>query len=151
MKKTITTTIATALVSGLVIAGGGATVDFASAYVFRGSTFNDGFVIQPGVEYDGFGIPEEYGSVAVGAWGNIDIGDYNNSLTTSQFSEIDWYAGYSLPALVEGLDLSIGYTEYTYPLSGNATTAPTPTRIPPPMRWRGHSTKLSTHRPTTPA
>ena len=26
-----------------------------------------------------------------------------------------WYASYSLPFLVEGLDLYVGYTEYTYP------------------------------------
>ena len=31
------------------------------------------------------------------------------------FSEIDLYFGYSLPSFVEGLDLYVGYTDYTYP------------------------------------
>lgn len=114
MKKIITTTIAAGMISGSVLAGASFTTDFASAYVFRGSTFNDGFVMQPGVEVDGLGLPEEYGSVAVGAWGNFDIGDYDGALDSSQFSEIDFYAGYSLPEFVEGLGISFGFCEYTY-------------------------------------
>ena len=114
MKKIITTTLAAGLVASSAMAGASATVDFASAYVFRGSTFNDGFVIQPGVEADGLGLPEEYGSVAVGVWGNIDMDDAGGTKQTSQFSEIDWYGSYGLPSLVDGLDLFIGYTEYTY-------------------------------------
>ena len=120
MKKIITTTLVAGLVTGSVMAGASFTTDFASAYVFRGATFNDGFVIQPGIEVDGLGLPEAYGAIAVGAWGNFDVDDYNNSLDSSQFSEVDWYAAYSLPAFVEGLDLSLGFTEYTYPLGGVA-------------------------------
>jgi hypothetical protein len=33
-------------------------VDFASAYVFRGVTLNNGLVMQPGVEVSGLPIPE---------------------------------------------------------------------------------------------
>ncbi len=95
------------------------TADFASAYVFRGSTFNDGFVIQPGIEASGLGLPEQYGAVSVGAWGNFDVDDYGGTLMSSQFSEIDWYASYSLPSFVDGLDLFVGYTEYTYPTSAS--------------------------------
>jgi len=121
MKKIITTTLAAGLVASSAMAGASVTTDFASAYVFRGTTFNDGFVIQPGVEADGLGLPEEYGSFAVGAWGNIDVNDpYNGGQQTSQFTETDWYGSYGLPTLVEGLDLSIGYTEYTYPLAGGS-------------------------------
>ena len=120
MKKSITTTIVTGMIAGSVLAGSSFTTDFASAYVFRGATLNDGFVIQPGVEVDGFALPEEYGAIAVGAWGNFDIGDYDETLDSSQFSEVDWYAAYSLPSFVEGLDLSLGFTEYTYPLGGVA-------------------------------
>jgi hypothetical protein len=115
MKKIITTTIAAGLIAGIASAEVSTTFDFASAYVFRGVTYNDGAVIQPGIEATGFQIPEEYGSVTFGAWGNYDIGDYDGNLTSSQFSEVDWYASYGLPTFVEGLDLFLGYTEYTYP------------------------------------
>jgi uncharacterized protein (TIGR02001 family) len=92
--------------------------DFASAYVFRGVTFNDEAVFQPGIEASGFGMKEEWGSITVGAWGNFDIGDYDNNLESSEFSEVDWYASYGLPSLVDGLDIALGWTEYTYPSGG---------------------------------
>jgi len=114
MKKIITTTIAAGLVASVATAGVDVTADFASAYVFRGATFNDGFVVQPGIEASGLGLPEAYGAVLVGAWGNFDVDDYGGTLDSSQFSEIDWYAAYSLPGFVDGLDLFVGFTEYTY-------------------------------------
>ncbi len=121
MKKIIVTTMAIGMAASYAMAGASVTADFASAYVFRGTTVNDGFVIQPGVETDGLGLPEEYGALAVGVWGNIDIADpYDGGQQTSQFSEIDMYGSYSLPALVDGLDLYVGYTEYTYPLGGGS-------------------------------
>lgn len=115
MKKIITTTIAAGLVAGVAMAEVSTTLDLASAYVFRGSTLNDGPVIQPGIEASGFGLPEEYGSVSFGAWGNFDLDDYAPAgVTGSSFQETDWYGSYSLPQFVEGLDLYIGYCEYTY-------------------------------------
>ncbi|MCP4628823.1 MAG: hypothetical protein GY850_35745, partial [bacterium] len=42
------------------------TVDVASAYVFRGTTFNDEVVIQPGVELSGRAI-------TLGVWANYDL------------------------------------------------------------------------------
>ena len=116
MKKVITTTIAAGLMASGATAGT-VTADFASAYVFRGVTFNDEAVFQPGVE-SGLPIPEAYGSLAIGAWGNYDIGDYGGALKSSEFSEVDLYASYGLPTLVEGLDLALGWTEYTYPGGG---------------------------------
>ena len=86
---------------------GSAGVDFASAYVFRGVTFNDEPVAQPYLEA---GILP---GLTVGVWGNYDIGDYDGALAGDEFSEIDLYASYAIP--VEGVDLSLGYTEYTYP------------------------------------
>jgi len=94
------------------------TADFASAYVFRGVTFNDGAVFQPGIEVTEFPLPEEIGSFVVGAWGNYDIDDYDGNLMSSEFSEIDLYASYTLP--IEIVDLSGGYTSYTYPNGGPA-------------------------------
>ncbi len=121
MKKMIITTMAAGLVAAVASAEVGVTMDFASAYVFRGTTFNDGAVIQPGIEAAGLGLPEEFGSASVGVWGNIDVDDpYDGGQQTSQFSEVDWYGSYSLPAMVDGLDLSVGYCEYTYPLNGGS-------------------------------
>jgi hypothetical protein len=90
------------------------TVDFATAYTFRGSTL-DSFVIQPGIEASGFGVLEEYGSVLAGTWGNFDLGDNEETADSSEFSEIDWYAYYTLPPLIEDWYLFVGYIEYTYP------------------------------------
>lgn len=121
MKKIITTTVVAGLIAGAASAEVSTTFDFASAYVYRGVTFNDGFVFQPGIEATGLGVPEEFGSVTVGSWANMDIGDYDDTLATSEFSEIDLYASYSLPTLVEGLDLFIGYCDYTYPYGGETS------------------------------
>jgi uncharacterized protein (TIGR02001 family) len=115
---------AVALVIGVVAlapAGGRAaeasvSVHAASAYVFRGATFNDGLVLQPGLELSGFPLPDGSGNVTVGAWGNLDLDDYDGAVEDGQFSEIDLYGSYSLP--VEAVALSIGYTEYTYPSGG---------------------------------
>ncbi|NLX25743.1 MAG: hypothetical protein GXY61_07265 [Lentisphaerae bacterium] len=125
MKNIIAITLAAGLMAAAVSAEVRTSFDLASAYVFRGVTYNDGAVFQPGIEVSGLGLPEEMGSVAVGAWANYDIDDYGGSLTGSQFSEVDWYAFYSLPSMVDGLDVSIGYFEYTYPMSGDASTPPT--------------------------
>ncbi len=86
-------------------------LDVASAYVFRGATFNDGLVLQPGLEVSG--LP-----VTLGVWGNFDIDDYDGALEENEFSEIDIYASYDIP--IDALDLSVGYTEYVYPGGGVA-------------------------------
>lgn len=80
--------------------------DVASAYIFRGVTFNDGVVLQPGME-------AAIGAFTVGVWGNLDLDDYNGALEKNQFSELDLYASYALP--VEFMDISLDYCEYTYP------------------------------------
>ena len=86
---------------------GGATLDVASAYVFRGATFNDGLVVQPGVEASTAGF-------ALGAWANYDIDDYSGALEKNEFSEVDIYGSYAIP--VDVVDLSVGYCAYIYPL-----------------------------------
>jgi uncharacterized protein (TIGR02001 family) len=88
----------------------GVTMDLASAYVFRGETFNDGAVLQPGVEVGGMPIP-----LTVGVWANLDMDDYGGTLEDGQFSEVDLYLSWALPAPGEKLSWSVGYTEYTYP------------------------------------
>ncbi len=90
-----------------------ASLDVASAYVFRGVTFNDGFVAQPGLEVSGFSIP-----LTIGVWANLDIGDYGGVVDGGQFSEIDLYGSADIPLSVDWLGLSVGYTECTYPSGG---------------------------------
>ncbi len=108
--------IAAALLAGAAQAADvSASFDFASAYVFRGTTFNDGLVFQPGFEASSLPLPEEIGSVAIGTWANFDINDVGAG---SEFTEIDYYLSYSLPVSV--VDLGIGYCEYTYPTGGSA-------------------------------
>lgn len=85
-------------------------VDFVSAYVFRGVTFNDGLVMQPGAEISGFPIDEKFGSIALGIWANYDLNDIGDG---QEFSEVDYYVSYSLP--IEVIDVGVTYTEYTYP------------------------------------
>lgn len=85
-------------------------LDVASAYVFRGSTFNDGLVLQPGFKVGGLG------GLTVGAWGNMDIDDYDGAVVGDEFSEVDLTGSYALPVKI--VDLSLGYTEYLYPSAG---------------------------------
>ena len=86
-------------------------LDIASAYIFRGATLNDGVVAQPYVEVAG--LP-----VTFGVWGNFDIDEPAPGAADNEFSEIDIYASYDLP--IDGIDASVGYTEYTYPMGGAA-------------------------------
>ncbi len=119
MKKVMGIMMAAAMLAGVSYAAEvSMSVDFASAYVFRGATFNDGAVVQPGLEVSGLPIPEEWGSLAIGTWANMDLSSYGGSLDTGEFSEIDYYLSYSLPVTV--VDLGVTYTEYTYPNGGSA-------------------------------
>ena len=102
MKKVIATTMAAFLVAQVASALS-TSVDFASAYVFRGAEVNEGFVVQPGVE-------GEVAGLTVGVWANIDI----DNVGADQVSEIDLYLAKDLGS-VAGWDISAGYCEYTYP------------------------------------
>ena len=119
MTKTVMAAgVAVAVMGSMAMAADVSTsLDLASAYVFRGSTFNDGLVAQPGVE---IGVPmaEGTGAFTFGVWGNFDIDDYDGALESGQFSEIDLVAAYTAP--LETLDMVLGYTEYTYPNGGEA-------------------------------
>lgn len=110
MKKLLTAAAAAGLAAGTALAGAGATLDFANAHVWRGATVVDEFVVQPGIELYGFGMPEEWGGIAVGAWASCALfeDDYNNMYET------DWYLMYNLPQFVDGLDIYVGLTEYQY-------------------------------------
>ena len=86
--------------------------DFNSAYVWRGMTFNDGAVFQPSldVSHKGFGL---------NVWGNLDIDDYNHTLNSGDFSEVDMTLSYSFE--IQKLSVSLGYIEYVFPAGGDGT------------------------------
>ncbi len=86
--------------------------DFNSAYIWRGMTFNDGLVFQPSlnVSHKGFGI---------NVWGNLDIDDYDGSLKSGEFSEVDMTLSYSFE--IQKLSVSLGYIEYVFPAGAEGT------------------------------
>lgn len=83
----------------------GAKVSFemASAYVFRGATYNDGVVLQPCVE-------GSWRFLKLGAWANYDVNDYSGALEDDQLSEVDLYALISIKAGV--VNVEAGYRKY---------------------------------------
>ena len=77
-----------------------------SAYVWRGITFNDGFVLQPSLDVT-------KGGFGVNVWGNMDIDDYDDTLDNGQFSEIDLTLSYGFT--LDMVEMSVGYIEYLFP------------------------------------
>jgi len=111
MKK-ITCIVLMTVMAAYAMAEAEVTVDVASAYVFRGVTFNDSAVLQPGLSASG--LP-----VDLSVWGNLDLADYDDAgLESGQFTEIDLAASYDIPLKLDPLGLSVGYTEYVYPSVG---------------------------------
>lgn len=116
MKRIISLASAMVLFLGLattpaVAAEATAAIDFASAYVWRGITFNDGFVIQPSIDVagkNGFGI---------NVWGNYDVDDYDDQLTSNDFSEIDLTVSYGTS--IGKLDVGAGVIAYLFPGGGS--------------------------------
>ena len=97
-------------------------IDLKSAYVSRGATYNDGPVIQSYAEIANVPMPGNTGALTLGIWANYDINDFSADYIQAEdgtVSEIDWYLTYCAPFKI--IDLSITYTEYTYP-HGGATT-----------------------------
>lgn len=86
---------------------GSASLDLATAYIFRGATVTDTFVAQPAVR------AEVLPGLTLGAWGNMDLDSDGGRYREREFSEIDLTASYAIP--IEGPSLSIGYIEYVYP------------------------------------
>ena len=149
MKKLTQKAIVAALFAGMAFMQADAQVaadvraDFASAYVYRGATINDGAVLQPGIKVSNLG------GFTFGAWGNLDLDTDGIEQTIeavpdtdsaegaedvadqavsgvkesldSQFSEIRLYGNYDY-AVNDDLTLGLGYTEYTFPYARAART-----------------------------
>jgi len=88
--------------------GGGADLNIASRYVWRGYVQNDDFVAQPDVYLT-------YNNFTASVWGSLDMTDRDDMGIDSkgEFSEIDYIFQYTIPARL--LNLSFGYSFYSYP------------------------------------
>lgn len=83
-----------------------AALDMNSAYVWRGITFNDGFVLQPSIDVSANGF-------ALNVWANYDVDDYDGAVDDNDFSEVDLTASYAFK--LGALDASVGVIEYLFP------------------------------------
>lgn len=119
MKRMIILAVAMVLTVGMAAtqvwaADATAAVDVNSAYVWRGQTFNDGLVLQPSIDVaaaNGLGI---------NVWGNYDIGNYNHSVDSNAFSEIDLTVSYSKTIGIA--DVGLGVISYQFPAGATETT-----------------------------
>ena len=88
--------------------GGGADLSIVSQYIWRGVIYNDDFALQPDVYLT-------YGNFRALVWGSLDMTDREEIGidASGDFSEIDYILQYKIPSRL--LDLSFGYSFYTYP------------------------------------
>lgn len=112
MKRTFSlVALATLTLAGAATTANAATataaLDANSAYVWRGQTFNDGFVLQPSID-----VASESG-FSVNVWANYDINDYDGKVEGNQFSEVDITATYAFK--LGPVDTSVGAILYAYP------------------------------------
>ena len=84
------------------------TLDFGTAYIWRGIVLNDDGVMQFGLDAS----PLNIGSVPIGfsVWGNYDMGDYDGAIEGTEISELDLVVYAGLPYGFE-----VGYIEYQFP------------------------------------
>ena len=90
-----------------------AALDANSAYVWRGLTFNDGFVLQPSMDVSANGF-------AFNVWGNFDVDDYDGAVDDGEFSEVDLTGSYAFK--LGAVDASVGVIEYLFPAGADSTT-----------------------------
>ena len=95
-----------ALCGSAMAAEATAALDMNSAYVWRGITFNEGLVLQPSLDLT-------KGGLDINVWGNLDVDDYDNTLDSGEFSEVDLTASYGFT--VQKLDIRVGLIQYLFP------------------------------------
>jgi len=81
-------------------------LDFNSAHIWRGITFNDEEVLQPSIT-----VASPMG-LSINAWANYDVDDYSSTIREDDFSEIDYTVSYHLP--FEPIDVQLALIKYTY-------------------------------------
>lgn len=118
MKKFISMAALATLVSGVladkvIAADVTAALDINSAYVWRGLTFNDGFVLQPSLDVAKSGFD-------LNVWANFDLDDYDGAVDSGEFSEVDLTGSYSHS--LGPVNASVGVIEYLFPAGADSTT-----------------------------
>lgn len=83
-----------------------AALDVNSAYVWRGLTFNDGFVLQPSMDVSANGF-------AFNVWANYDLDDYDGAVDDNEFSEVDFTGSYAFK--MGPVDADVGIIHYVFP------------------------------------
>ncbi len=108
----LTTVAALGLAAAPASADASYSLDFASAYVWRGITFTDGAVWQPSV------TASNDSGFAINVWGNLDIDDANDM--SGEFNEIDLTASYGFGS--DAVSAEVGFIEYLFPNTSFAGT-----------------------------
>lgn len=96
----------------------GADLGIFSSYVWRGLTLSSKPVIQPDLWVS---VPVGTGSITVGGWGNVELGQYNKTNDISEgggaagpdLTEFDWWAEYG--NTFGKATITLGATGYIYP------------------------------------
>lgn len=84
-----------------------ARADIISAYVWRGITVNEGWVVQPSLD---IATPS---GVGLNVWGNVNLDDYDGRFQENEFGELDPTITYAFS--VGPVSLTVGVLEYLYP------------------------------------
>lgn len=82
--------------------------DVLSSYIWRGITVSRDPVIQPSATL------EHRSGLALGVWGNYNLGSNRGMYSKNEFSEVDFDASYSFKACCV-TRVTIGYIEHVYP------------------------------------
>lgn len=91
---------------------GSASLGVSSKYVWRGITFTDGPVLQPGAS-------AEVSGFTLGIWGNMDLDDANS--LSGRFNEVDYTLDYAFAA-GDKATVSVGAILYDFPNTTSAAT-----------------------------
>ena len=102
-----------ALCGSAMAAEATAALDMNSAYVWRGITFNEGLVLQPSLDLT-------KGGLDINVWGNLDVDDYDDTLDSGEFSEVDLTASYGFK--IQKLDIRVGLIQYLFPTTEKSGT-----------------------------
>jgi hypothetical protein len=96
----------------------GVDVGLFNAYVWRGITYTNKFVVQPDIYLT---VPVGKASLAVGGWGNIEPGSYNSAEAISEngtdgagLAEFNWWGEVGFPAGPK-TSLTAGVLGYVFP------------------------------------
>jgi len=110
--RTATAVAVASMGAGPLLLGGevvstSASVDWVTAYLWRGMRLTNNPVVQPSLTFSAYGF-------SLNAWGSVDVTDVNEDDGEGyHLQEIDYTGSYTY-APMEGLDLTGGFVWYTF-------------------------------------